>query len=134
MNTTSGFDPGLPDPGLPQGGLPQGWPDVDTLARLANEIFSAQPGEAGGMHPATDPSGPNPVSHELNGDVTLGRPNPAPIGLPGEAELKTLLDAIPDSARTPVDAVAQAFYFLEHTGPNRPSEPQVPQPQFGAPF
>ena len=94
MNT-SAFDPDLP----------QGWPDEEALARLANELFAAQPGGA--------PLQSGPISHDLTGDVPLGRSAPAPVGLPGEAELKALLDAIP------------------HFGS---PEPQLQQPKVSAPF
>src|SRR5580704_5949460 len=94
MNT-SAFDPHLP----------QGWPDEEALARLANDIFSARPGGA--------PLQSDSISHDLAGDVPLSRPAPASIGLPGEAELKALLEAIP--------------HFVT-------PEPQVPQPRFSAPF
>ena len=123
MNT-SAFDPGLPE----------GWPDEDALARLANEFFSARPGEQGGTQAAAAPLDWNSIPHDLNGDVPLGRSAPMPVGLPGEAELKALLDAIPHFPATPAAASPPAYYFLEHADKGRPAERQPAQQGLGSPF
>jgi len=136
----SAFDPGLPGNGLPGNELPEGWPDADVIARLANEFFSAQPGGTVGTHAASEPLSPGSIPHDLNGDVPLSRSNPTPVGLPGEAELKALLDAIPHFATTPhlpataPTSGAPAFYFLEHVNPVRPAEVPLAQQGLSSPF
>src|ERR1700684_362175 len=84
---------------------PNGWPDVATLERLANEIFSSPPGVDQISSSANPLAG---VSHELKGDVPLqgvGRPA---ISLPGEAELQALLSSIPSA---PASITSSPFYF-----------------------
>jgi len=73
--------------------------DVDALARLANQYFSAWPG-AGAQSPATSlpPSPPQATGFERYATGTFGRPAasvaPGAIGLPGEGELRALLASL----------------------------------------
>ena len=115
---TSAFDPGLPG-SLPEN-LPEAWPDTETLSRLANELFAARPG------------GPS-IPLDLTADVPLGQSAPSPVTLPGEAELKALLDLAP---RFPsITTAAPAFYFLEHIVTPPPAvEPRSSLQGFSAPF
>jgi cysteine desulfurase/selenocysteine lyase len=130
MNT-SGRDPDLP----------KGWPDADTLARLANEFFSAPPGEAAAdTRPAVDPIQLSSIPYEFGGEVPLASSVPLPVALPGEAELKAVLDGIelasqglisggrPDSSG-PAPSSAPPFYFLDYTK----SSPVVPGPSSAPP-
>jgi len=139
--STSAFDPGL------SGSLPASWPDIETLTRLANEFFSAKPGDPVVGHAPAGPTAsghtaaaPEPAPSELNADVPLGRTAPSPVHLPVEADLKSFLDAIPVSPFAPpsgvphppsgpVASVAPSFYFLEHAGIG----PVTPQPGASAP-
>lgn len=81
MNTTSGPD------GF---GLPKGFslPDVDTLTRLANQFFSEWPGKD---VPAPAAAA---IPQDLRADVPLDRTGAPSVTLPGEAELKALLDSL----------------------------------------
>src|ERR1700690_4551025 len=80
--------------------LPKGWPDADTLARLANEFFSAPPGEAAAdTRPALDPIQLSSIPYEFGGEVPLASSVPLPVALPGEAELKAVLDGIEIASR-----------------------------------
>ena len=127
--STSGINPGLP----------QGWPDEEALARLANELFSAHPGSSAGAQTATPPPlYVRSIPHDLNGDVPLGTSAPAAVSLPGEGELRALLELVPHSPATPpwttVPGDAPAFYFLEHVDSARPIQPQPSQQGFGTPL
>jgi cysteine desulfurase/selenocysteine lyase len=62
-------------------------PDLETLNRLANALFS------GGKAPAAPASADlNSIPHDLNGDVPLSLGGPGAIALPAEAELRALLE------------------------------------------
>src|ERR1035441_9646828 len=91
--------------------LPQGWPDAETIERLANQLFEALP-SATATIPSTASLDPlNPMG---------GTPAPA-IELPGEAELRALLElALPAGGAAPVAASAP-YYFLEYA-PSNPRE------------
>ena len=126
--STNAFDPGLPDE------LPEGWPEIETLARLANEFFSAKPGET--VPDAHTPASPEPANFDLNGDVPLGRSAPSPVALPGASELQALIDAIPFSPFAPPAAApgtpastGPSFYFMEQAGPG----PVTPPPGAATP-
>jgi cysteine desulfurase/selenocysteine lyase len=100
-----------------QANLPPGWPDVETLQSLANQFFDAVPGGA--------PSAPPNSSFDLPGP--LG-PTPAPvIEIPGEAELRSLLDNVKRVAGTVPPAAAGSYYFLEYA-PS--SQREVSAPEF----
>jgi cysteine desulfurase / selenocysteine lyase len=116
------------DFGLPEGrGLPDGWADTAALERLANEYFSARPGVPEGTASGTTPGGSSAagldsIPHDLGGSVPLGATAPASVGLPGEAELRALLSAIPPAFVNAADPAGQSivefvsspsFYFLE---------------------
>jgi cysteine desulfurase / selenocysteine lyase len=110
-----------------------GLPDVETLTRLANEFFSARPGELPAGAPTSHPSGAAPgdvtpidvrsIPHDLGGEVPPPGSVPSAVAIPGEAELRALFDAmipkaIPSGPANPVSAANRpAYYFLEHTGP-----------------
>jgi cysteine desulfurase/selenocysteine lyase len=131
--STRGINPDVPQD------LPHGWPDEEALSRLANEFFSAQPGgHSSGNSAAPPPLDARSIPHDLNGDVPLGRSAPSAVGVPGEAELRALLDLIPHSTLTPPSMAAPgnapAFYFLEHVDSARPTQPQPSQQGFGTPF
>jgi cysteine desulfurase/selenocysteine lyase len=144
MNT-SGRDPVLPE------GLPHEWPDVETLARLANQFFSAAPSEDAGARPASASPDLNSIPHDLRGEGPLASSTPLPVGLPGEAELKALLNTFVPAPATPVSggpqdlsrlspASAPSFYFLDHgkagllPSEAKPAQAQAAQQGFSAPF
>ena len=81
--------------------LPPGLPDVQELARLANEFFSARPGEDITIRSAPESPGPGSIPHDLGGKVPLGGAAPLPVTLPGEAELKALLGVFQAPAAAP---------------------------------
>jgi len=89
--------------------LPEGFPDVKLIERLANEIFH-EPAAGGTAPPIPDTASLNPLN-PLGGTV-------APtLGVPGEAELRSLL--APTVSRIPVAGSSVPYYFLEYgvTGP-----------------
>lgn len=118
----------------PNNRQPHGWPDIKDLERLANEIFSAKPGE----HPADSSTVPqnvapgapttgglNLIPHDLGGSVPLSsKAAPSPVDIPGMDELQSLLAAIPstleEAAQTFLTAATNpSFYFLEGSQPNK---------------
>jgi cysteine desulfurase / selenocysteine lyase len=109
--------------------LPQGWPDIETLARLANEFFTARPGEDATRRASAEPININSIPHDLNGEGPLAKSVPSPVSLPGEAELRALLDVFSAPPATPssVPAGTPSFYFLEHANAG-PVVSSVPQP------
>ena len=127
--STSAFNP-----------APGSWPDEATLTRLANEIFSERPGDPRaqfGATPTADPEQAKPqppplnidaIPHDLASDVPLGRSAPAAVELPGEAELRSLLGAIPSTAPAPAVSAAPAYYFLEYANPIGREDTGAPQP------
>jgi cysteine desulfurase / selenocysteine lyase len=86
-----------------------GLPDVETLTRLANQFFNEWPGKdaAGGAIP-----------QDLRADLPLGRTLAPSIILPGEAELKALLQSLAPAVPSWSEA----------------SIPAPSAPAFGAPF
>jgi cysteine desulfurase/selenocysteine lyase len=111
-------------------GLPEGWPDVATLERLANEYFSTPPG-------LPSAAGIASIPQDLGGAVPLGATAPASIALPGEAELRTLLSAIPSAFNDAAQEAAEfasppSFYFLEGQKLQPPGT-QVPGFESGLP-
>jgi len=138
MNT-SGHDPDLP----------KGWPDVEALSRLANEFFAARPGQDAGSQNAAGPVNSNSFANGFDGEVPLASSAPSPVTIPGEAELRAVLDAIalasggslPHSPQDPITASSDPlYYFLEYaqTGPAastpKVNEPQISLQGFSAPF
>ena len=120
MNT-NGHDPDLP----------QGWPDADAdaLARLANELFSARPGEDTGANSAIDPIYTGSMPYDLSGEVPLASTVPSPVDLPGEAELKRILDAIALASQDPAadpTSGASSFYFVNPRPPSNDAQPSSP--------
>jgi cysteine desulfurase / selenocysteine lyase len=125
MNTSGREDPRLPE----------GWPDVETVARLANQFFAALPvkeptPESPIPDGLPDPTGltraeglPGFVDLPASGGLPgIGLPGaiglPDAIGLPGEDELRALLASvssdIPETAQTlPIAEAKPAFYFLD---------------------
>ena len=102
--------------------LPQGWPDAETIERLANQFFEALPGATATI-PSTASLDP---LHPLG-----GAPAPA-IELPGEAELRALLDLAPPAGGAAPVAASAPYYFLEYA-PSNPREVFVPEfPSAGA--
>jgi cysteine desulfurase/selenocysteine lyase len=115
--------------------LPNGWPDVATLQRLANDFFSAAPGTdpvippvgvAGalpgfGATQAPAPAGLSSISNDLVADIPVTGREPITVGLPGEAELRGLLQALEGPARgsaaapqtSPSQMSGPSFYFLD---------------------
>src|SRR3984885_11239305 len=93
-------------------GLPDGFglPEVDTLTRLANQFFNDWPGK--------DAATSVPVAQALRSDVPLGRTVAPSIALPGEAELKALLDSLWPGVPASTEAAV----------------PPLSVPAFGAPF
>jgi cysteine desulfurase/selenocysteine lyase len=87
-----------------------GLPDVETLTRLANQFFGEWPGK--------DAVGGSQVPQDLRADVPLGRTQAPAIALPGEAELKALLDSLSPAVPTWTEAAV----------------PSPSAPAFGAPF
>jgi cysteine desulfurase/selenocysteine lyase len=85
--------------------------DVDALTRLANQFFSDWPGKDAATAVA--------VPKELRSDVPLGRTPTPSIALPGEAELKALLDSI---------------WAVPPGGAPIPPSPAPSTTAFGAPF
>ncbi len=115
--------------------LPQGWPDVDALARLANELFTARPGENAGANSAIDPIYMSSMPYDLGGEVPLASSIPSPVELPGEAELKQILDAIALASADPVTAAmpgAPSFYFVNPQPPS--GDAQMSSQWVNAPF
>jgi cysteine desulfurase/selenocysteine lyase len=94
----------------PSGADGFGLPDVETLTRLANQFFSERPGAElpGNAAPAAAPGVP-----DWERDVPLGRTLAPSVTLPGEAELKALLNSL---------------------WPPAPPQPSPSVPAFGAPF
>lgn len=101
-----------------------GVPDVATLARLANQFFSALPGTVATSATPVPNSfhGDLPLAHNPVGDTLGLQPaltlNPLDWGLPSDAELAKLL-ALPSPPTNGSTAHALAvpspsFYFLEH--------------------
>ncbi|MGA2214052.1 MAG: cysteine desulfurase, partial [Bryobacteraceae bacterium] len=81
-----------------------GLPDVETLTRLANQFFSERPGAElpGNAAPAAAPGVP-----DWERDVPLGRTLAPSVTLPGEAELKALLNSLwPPAPPQPSPSVA----------------------------
>lgn len=151
MNT-SGRDPGFPGDAR---NLPQGWPDVEALARLANQFFSAGPGQDAGARSSAAPVNLNSIPHDLRGEGPLASSTPSPVGLPGEAELKALFEAMLPAPAAPISTDlpngpslpatgAPSFYFLDHANfepassesrvVTKPSQAQTAQQDFSAPF
>src|SRR6202522_1359977 len=97
-----------------------GLPDVESLTRLANQFFNEWPGKDAASAA---------MPQDLRADVPLGRTLAPSITLPGEAELKALLDtlsaAIPNLSN---GAVPTAVPTWDQPVPS----PSVPA--FGAPF
>jgi cysteine desulfurase/selenocysteine lyase len=88
----------------PGAGLPGGFPDVDIIERLANQFFQASPGV------------PDTFSRDqlnpLGGNAAVAVPA---AGMPGEAELRSLLAPV-TPAGVPLSQVPTApFYFLEYS-------------------
>ncbi len=138
MNT-SGRDPDLP----------KGWPDVDALSRMANELFAARPGESTGSPNPAEPLNPKSFANDFDREVPLASSAPSPVTLPGEAELRAVLDAIalasggplPHGPHDPIAASSDPlFYFSEYgqTGPvastPKSNDPQVSLQGFSGPF
>src|ERR1700691_2366271 len=98
MNT-SGRDSGFPGG---TGNLPHDWPDVETLARLANQFFSAAPSEDSGARQGAGPVNLNSIPHDLRGEGPLASSSPSPVGLPGDAELKALFETMLPSPTAPL--------------------------------
>src|ERR1035438_687341 len=108
--------------GPEEASLPQGWPDAETIERLANQFFEALPGATATI-PSTASLDP---LHPLG-----GAPAPA-IELPGEAELRALLDLAPPAGGAAPVAASAPYYFLEYA-PSNAREVFVPEfPSAGA--
>jgi cysteine desulfurase/selenocysteine lyase len=108
-------------PGLEGQGLPRDWPNLETLTRLANQLFSEPPGAA---PPEATPLSASPdlpaVEHALTGDFDLTKPLEVPdssqASLPGAAEWNGLPDLVPQSPGPVVTPGDGGFYFLEYAG------------------
>jgi len=108
-----------------------GLPDVEALTRLANQFFSEWPGKEATTGVA--------VPQDLRADVPLARTTAPSVSLPGEAELKALLDSLapavpawPEAPQFIPGALSPSFYFLDHTSSTGVPVPSAPA--FGAPF
>src|ERR1700722_4936932 len=94
----------------PSGPEGLGLPDVEKLTRLANPCVHDWPGK--------DAATSAPFPQDLRSDVPLGRTFAPSLALPGEAELKALLDSLSPAIPTWSEA----------------SLPSPSVPAFGAPF
>jgi cysteine desulfurase / selenocysteine lyase len=125
---------------------PTGWPDVATLERLANELFATMPGTDPLTSPVIRPggfpeAGPSTassqtalksISNDLVADVALTSTEPISVGLPGEAELRELMQSLAATAGVPggspqapparglpeasLSPTGVSFYFLGDAG------------------
>lgn len=103
-------------------GVSSGFPAVDLIERLANEIFQESPGggSASSLPGATSLDPLNPLSSTV-----------APsLGIPGEAELRSLL--APEAHETMNSGLP--YYFLEYGGGSPASLPSLSPLQTREPF
>jgi cysteine desulfurase / selenocysteine lyase len=120
------------------------WPDVAALRRLADELFSPPtdllnvvPSYSSGL-PHADPSpvtalGSLPPIPRDSADAPFTGASAITVGLPGEAELRDLLAALPIASAIPAGpplasfATSPTFYFLDRAGAGAaPSAPSIP--------
>ena len=100
---------------------------------MANEFFAARPGEATNNPNAAESPNPNSFANGFDGEVPLGSSALSPVILPGEAELRAVLDAIalasggplPGAPADPIASSDPLFYFSEYAQ----SGPQVSTPK-----
>src|ERR1700684_4537692 len=84
-----------------------GQPDLDALTRLANQYFQEWPGK---QDLAANPLPSSPQVPDWESSVPLGRPAAFPFSMPGEAELKAVLESLwPAVTDAPANTEAQGW-------------------------
>ncbi len=109
--STSDFTPGLPD--------------VDSLARLANELFRQAMGAA--EHPSSMPAHQPALPFSGAVDPNFTRIPAGDVPLHGPAPTPAPHALRPAAAQLPHDAAAPLYYFLTEAGrPGQPDAGQLP--------